>query len=88
MKFLSWVSGAFKLLACLAPFIRGLIEAFETPGFGSEKKAQVMAAVKESLDKLEVPSVVQAFIMWIADLLVDRIVGHLNEAGTFEHQEA
>jgi len=87
MKLLSWVPGTLKLLGALAPFIRGLIESFETPGFGEDKKKAVLDAVKESLTKLEIPGVIETFIMWFADWLTDRIVDHLNKSGQFDHEE-
>lgn len=85
MKMLSWIPDALKLLGALAPFIRGLIESFESPGLGPEKKQMVLEAVKESLDRLEIPAVVQTFIMWFADWLIDRIVEQLNKSGVFKH---
>jgi len=88
MKWLSWIPGAMKLLGSLAPFIRGLIESFETPGFGPEKKQKVLDSVKETLEKLGVPGVIETFVLWVADWLTDRIVDHLNESGYFEHQPA
>jgi len=87
MKLLSWIPGTLKLLGALAPFIRGLIESFETPGMGPEKKQMVLDAVKESLEKLEVPGVIETFVMWFADWLVDKIVDVLNKSGHFNHEE-
>jgi len=84
MKWFSWVPDALKFMGSMAPMIRGLIEAFETPGFGPGKKQQVLDAVKETLQELKVPGVIETFIMWFASWLIDRIVGHLNDSGYFK----
>ena len=84
MKWLSWIPDALKLMGSLAPMIRGLIEAFETPGFGPEKKQKVLEAIETTLTELEVPSVIKTFILWMSGWLIDRIVKQLNEAGYFK----
>jgi len=71
-------------MGALAPFIRGLVEAFETPGFGPEKKEAVLGSVKETLTELKVPGVIETFILWMSGWLIDRIVKQLNDAGYFK----
>jgi hypothetical protein len=72
-----------KVLLAIAPFIRVLVEQFEIPGNGEEKKKAVLAALEQVIDSLpwSVSEEVCDYALAIAGGLIDLIIGILNLLG-------
>jgi len=76
------------LIGGMVPIILGLITAFETPGFGAEKKKVILDAIKLFYDKMaeEYPlPVSKEKLIGIASGFIDIAVAFFNLVGWFKH---
>ncbi|MBA7586988.1 hypothetical protein ES708_28995 [subsurface metagenome] len=76
------------LIGGIVPIILGLITAFETPGFGAEKKKVILDAIKLFYDKMaeEYPlPISKEKLVGIASGFIDIAVAFFNLVGWFKH---
>ena len=76
------------LIGGMVPIILGLITAFETPGFGAEKKKVILDAIKLFYDKMaeEYPlPISKEKLVGIASGFIDIAVAFFNLVGWFKH---
>ena len=77
------------LVGGIVPIVLGLITAFETPGFGAEKKKVILDAIKLFYDKMadEYPlPITKAKLVGIASGFIDIAVAFFNVVGWFKHK--
>jgi hypothetical protein len=76
------------LIGGMVPIILGLITAFETPGFGAEKKKVILDAIRLFYDKMaeEYPlPISKEKLVGIASGFIDIAVAFFNLVGWFKH---
>jgi len=87
LEILKWLPSGFKFVGAMIPLVKGLIEGFETPGHGEEKKQAVLTALGKIIDEAGAPESVRKFALWAADWIIDAIVSIKNAVGEFMHRE-
>ncbi|MBA7552060.1 hypothetical protein ES705_44613 [subsurface metagenome] len=78
-----------SLIAGIVPIILGMIPAFETPGFGAEKKKVILDSIKLFYDKIaeEYPlPISKEKLVGIASGFTDIAVAFFNVVGWFKHK--
>jgi len=76
------------LIGGIVPIILTLITAFETPGFGAEKKKVILDAIELFYDKMaeEYPlPISKEKLVGIASGFIDIVVAFFNLVGWFKH---
>ena len=87
MKWLTYGWMGLKALLATIPLVTTLIQTFETPGFGAEKKEKVLAALGIALEKLGITGRIKTLAVDFADWLIDSVVYIKNLSGEFKHEE-
>ena len=76
------------LIGGIVPIILTLIVAFETPGFGAEKKKVILDAINLFYDKVaegNVMPITKEKLSGIASGFIDIVVAFFNLVGWFKH---
>jgi len=76
------------LIGGIVPIILTLITAFETPGFGAEKKKVILDAIALFYDKIadgNVMPITKEKLQGIASGFIDIAVAFFNLVGWFKH---
>jgi len=76
------------LIGGIVPIILGLVTAFETPGFGAEKKKVILDSIRLFYDKMaeEYPlPISKEKLAGIASGFIDIAVAFFNLVGWFKH---
>lgn len=76
------------LIGGIVPIILTLITAFETPGFGAEKKKVILDAIALFYDKIadgNVMPITKEKLQGIASGFIDIVVAFFNLVGWFKH---
>jgi hypothetical protein len=68
----------------MIPIIFSLVNAFEVPGWGPEKKQVVLEAVGAFYDQLKITAIARDKLLAIAGGLIDLIVTFYNLVGWFK----
>lgn len=84
LEYLKWLPNALKLIGALIPLVKGLVEGFETPGHGEEKKQAVLEAVEKVIDQAGAPEGIKTFALWVVGFVIDAIVAIKNAVGEFK----
>lgn len=86
-EWVSYIPEAIKAIAIAIPAVKVLVEQFETPGWGPEKKAKVIEALKAILVGFEIR---QSIVDWVTSGIggvIDAIVALKNIIGEFSHSD-
>jgi hypothetical protein len=75
------------LLTGLLPFVIVLIQQFETPGFGTEKKQVILDAIGSIHDQLGITVISKEKLLSIVGSFIDIAVAFFNLVGIFKHDE-
>ena len=75
------------LLTGLLPFVVVLIQQFETPGFGPQKKQAILNAVGEIHDQLGITMIGKDKLLGIVGSFIDIVVAFFNLVGIFKNSE-
>jgi len=75
------------LLTGLLPFVIVLIQQFETPGFGPEKKQVILDAIGSIHDQLGITVISKEKLLSIVGSFIDIAVAFFNLVGIFKHDE-
>lgn len=81
------MSKILELLAVvsgLIPVVLTLIEQFETPGFGAEKKKVVLKTIGIIYDSLNLTTITKEKVLGIAGSIIDVAIGFYNAVGWFK----
>jgi hypothetical protein len=74
------------LLTGLLPLVLTLIEQFETPGWGAEKKQAVLDVIGAIHDQLNITVITKDRLLSITGVIIDLVVGFFNLVGIFKHE--
>ena len=75
------------LITGLLPLILTLIEQFETPGFGAEKRQAVLDVIGAIHTQLNITVIAKEKLLSIAGSIIDIAVSFFNLIGIFKHNE-
>ena len=74
-----------QMLLSVVPIVLTLMQSFETPGFGKEKKQVILDAIGLFYDKLEITVITKEKLLGIVGSFIDIAVGFFNVVGWFKH---
>ena len=74
-----------QMLLGIAPIVLTLIQSFEVPGFGKEKKQVILDAVGLFYDQLQITVIAREKLLGIVGSFIDIAVGFFNAVGWFKH---
>ena len=75
------------LITGLLPLILTLIEQFETPGFGPQKRQAVLDAIGKMYDELKITVITREKLLNIVGSIIDIAVGLFNVVGIFKKSD-
>jgi hypothetical protein len=73
-----------SMFAGIIPLIVTLINQFETPGFGPEKKKAILDVIEGLYDGLGITAMTKEKVLGISGTLIDIIVAFYNAIGWFK----
>ena len=73
------------ILASIVPMVLTLMQQFETPGFGPEKKKVILDTVALFYNQLEITVITKEKLLGIVGSFIDIAVGFFNVVGWFKH---
>ena len=73
-----------QVIGGLIPVVLALVNQFEVPGFGAEKKKVVLEAVGKFYDSLEITIFTREKVLGIAGGFIDVAVAFYNIVGWFK----
>ena len=74
-----------QMLLSIVPIVLTLIQSFETPGFGKEKKQVILDAIGSFYDQLQITVITREKLLGIVGSFIDIAVGFFNAVGWFKH---
>ncbi len=74
-----------SLFTGLLPLVIVLIQQFETPGFGAEKKKAILDVVEKLYDQLGISVISKEKVLGVCGAVIDIAVAFFNAIGWFKH---
>ena len=74
-----------QILLSVVPLVLTLIQSFETPGFGKEKKQVILDVISSFYDQLQITVITKEKLLGIVGSFIDIAVGFFNVVGWFKH---
>ena len=74
-----------QMLLGIVPLVLTLVQSFETPGFGAEKKQVILDSIGLLYDQLKITAITKEKLLGIVSGVIDIAVGFFNAVGWFKH---
>lgn len=86
LKWLTYIPEVIAAISIGIPMLRTLVEQFETPGFGPEKKTAVLEALRKGLAGFKIRESIIDMLVSGAGGIIDTVVFFKNLIGEFVHK--
>jgi len=83
---MSQILKVLQMLIGIIPLVLTLIQSFETPGFGAEKKQVILDSIGLLYDQIGLTAISKEKLLGTVGSFIDIAVAFFNVVGWFKHE--